>query len=899
MRDIFYIRFWFMFLLVSLLSFRAFASVDLIEKNREPLTPVSVQLNWHHQFEFAGFYAAIQQGFYREAGLDVTLKDWQPGISSVEEVVNKRADFAVAYSSSVADFIHGKPIRLVFANFQTSPMVLLSKEPIYNLEQLSGKTVMDHGSVDVLALINQAKKLVNQPIKTVPSTGNLQDFVDGNVDLFSAYQTNEPFILRQLGVPFHLLDPKSFGVQSLGDVIVSHQETVQINRQMVKAFKKATAKGWEYAFQSPSSVVDFMVKNYSVKKSREALFGEASETAMFVVPDVGKVGDISPQKVAAAAKNAYQAGLVTESQYQNFIPEAFIFHPSTLNLTSEEIQYLHENPEIQIGNDSFWEPFEFVNSKGEFSGMAADYFSLMEKKLGIRFKHYHQKPWEDVMQAARDREAKILSCAVATPEREMFMNFTKPYLSFPLVLVAKKDVNFIENYDVLHGKTVAVPSGYWSEEWLRNNYPQIDLMPVATERDGLEAVLKGDAYAFSGNLASINFAIKRYGIDGLHIVGEGDARFELGIGVDNQDPLLFSIMTKALGSITPEERNAIYKKWIQLELVRKTDHSTLVAVSLGFLAVLSIFGWLLWLLQRQKRQQAFYINQVNELSMATYTNFLTGKVEWVSESFLRFTGCQREQLVGQSHFVLRHPEVDEQEYEHLYQRVVRGESVTHEARAKGCNGEDYWVELTASPKIEKGKVVGAWATRVDITDKKRLEEVATHDALTGLYNRHQFNEMFDPLIHQANRLNLKLSVLLFDIDYFKAINDRFGHQQGDKVLVEVAKATQKSFGRASDFIFRIGGEEFIVVTEFKTASAFENHLEKFQQVIRDLNLSNPGSQHKVVTVSVGALFIESFNHQINSSCLYSQLDQLMYAAKSSGRDELRLEVITDEKACPE
>lgn len=896
------LRFWFLVLFLMFTSVRASANLDIENQPNnsltpKSLTPVSVQLHWHHQFKFAGFYAAIQQGYYRDAGLDVQLKDWHPDLLSVQEVVNQHADFSVAYSSSVADFINGDPIRLVFSNFQVSPMVLISKEPIYSLDQLAGKTIMGHGNSDVVALINKAKERVQQPIIQIDSSGNLQDFIDGKVDLYSVYQTNEPYRLRQQGIPFHLLDPKSFGIQSLGDVVIAHQDTVTNKPHLVQAFKNATIKGWQYAFQSPELVIDFMIENYSVKKSREALLAEATEIPVFVIPEKGQIGDVPLDKVQAAAKNAYQANWISETQWKSFSPEAFVYIPSSVNLTIEEMKYLEANPEIQLGNDSFWEPFEFVDEQGNFSGMSADYFALMEQKLGVKFKHYHQKTWNDVMQAARDREAKILSCAVATPERRQFMDFTRPYLSFPLVLVAKKEVNFIEDYSELSGQVVSVPKGYWSEEWLRNNHPKIGLMPVDTVREGLEAVLRGDADAFSGNLASINFAIKRYGIDGLHIVGESGVRFELAIGVDNQDPVLFGIMQKALASITPEERDAIYKKWIQLELIRKTDHSTLFLVIFGFIAILSIFAWLLWLLHRQKKQQEFYIHQVNELSMASYTNFKTGKIDWVSDSFLQLTGCAREQIIGQSHFCLLHPDEDKELYENFYHQALMGQTVTMEAHARGCDGKSYWAELTASPKVEKGQVVGAWVTRVDITDKKRLEEVATHDALTGVYNRHQFNELFDSLVNQANRQHSQLAVLLFDIDFFKAINDRLGHQEGDKVLTEVARVTQMCFGRTSDFIFRIGGEEFIVVTEFDTVKDFAKYLDKFQQAIRDLKIESPGTQHGVVTISIGALFVESFNKKLNSNCIYSQLDELMYEAKSSGRDKLCLEVIDDEKRC--
>ncbi len=880
-----------MFLLVSLLSFRAFANVDLIEKHREPLTPVSVQLNWHHQFEFAGFYAALQQGYFKEQGLEVTLKSWQPGISPEEEVSERRADFGVAYSSAVVDFITGAPIKLAFANFQISPMVLLSKSPVQQLEDLSGKTVMSHGSVDIEALIGQANQRVDIPLKSIPSTGNLQDFIDGRVDLYAAYQTNEPYRLKAQGIPFYTLDPKTYGVQSLGDVVITHKDLAKEKPYVVSAFKKATIQGWKFAFENPEMVVDFILEHYSVKKDRAALLDEAKLIKNFVAPDVSMIGEIDLGKVKTAALNARNVGWITHQQYKSFNPQDLVCQAQSVDLTSAEITYLKKHSKIQIGNDSFWEPFEFINPQGDFSGMSADYFALMEKRLGVKFEHYLHKPWSDVIEAAKSGEAKILSCAVATPERQEYMNFTEPYLSFPLVLVARKEVNFIDDYAMLNGQTVAVPKGYWSEEWLKNNYPEISLLPVNDVRQGLEAVLRGEAQAFSGNLASINFAIKRYGINGLHIVGDGGARFELAIGVNKDDDILLSIMKKALASITPAERDAIYNKWIQLELIRKTDHTTLILTVIGFLSVLSIFVGLIWLLLRQKKRQAFYINQFNELSMATYTNLKTGNIEWASDSFLALTGCSKEVVLGHSHFVFLHPDADPKEFQQLYDQVKQGHGFKKEIKARGCHGQDYWVELTASPEIKHGEVVGAWLTRVNITDKKRLEEVAIRDALTGVYNRHQFNELFGSLLHQSQRKAKPFAICMFDIDYFKSVNDQFGHQQGDQVLIQVAELAKQKFSRANDFIFRIGGEEFVVISDFDHCSEFESFLKKFKEAVVGLSIENPASEHKVVTISLGGLFISPVPKALTSSRVYSELDNLMYEAKSSGRNRVSFEEI--------
>ena len=177
------------------------------QSQAQVLTPITVQVNWNHQFEFAGFYAAIMQGYYADAGLDVTVKAWQPGIYGVDEVVNGNAQFATGYTSVIADYAKGAPISLVMTSFQFSPMVLLSHEPVVSLEQLSGKKIMHYSNMQIMALIQKSQSVVKEPVIEISSTGNLQDFIDKKADFYAAYHTNEPNRLSEEGVPFLYLRP--------------------------------------------------------------------------------------------------------------------------------------------------------------------------------------------------------------------------------------------------------------------------------------------------------------------------------------------------------------------------------------------------------------------------------------------------------------------------------------------------------------------------------------------------------------------------------------------------------------------------------------------------------------------------------------------------------------------
>ncbi|CAN8139155.1 polar amino acid transport system substrate-binding protein [uncultured Thiomicrorhabdus sp.] len=866
-----------------LFSASILAEESPVSKN-SALVPVSVQLSWQHQFEFAGFYAAIQQGYYRQAGLDVTLKAWQPGILATDEVLAKRADFGVGYSSVVIDAAKGKPLDLVMASFQYSPMILLSHTPVEHLQQLSGAKVMHYGDVLIKTFIKRINEVAHLPVKMLSPTGNLQDFIDKKVDLYAAFQTNEPYRLRQKGVEFYEIDPKSFGIQSYSDILVTHHDFAANHSQIVAAMREATILGWQYALQHPVAVVDYILEHYPVNKDRQALLAEAEMTKRFVKLENIAIGNLNPLKIMAQALEAQQHGFISKQQLQDFDAHKVIFESHNLYLTDAESKFLRENPVIKVGVDPSWEPFEYIDDKGKWHGISADYFQLMGQRLGVVFEPSRAATWNQVLMDAQSGETQVLSCAVASPERQKFMNFTAPYLSFPMVLVAEQSVSYVEDYHLLKGKTIAVPKGYWAQEWLETNYPEINTLPVASVTEGLYAVMHKKAFAFSGNLASINFAIKREGLNGLRVVGDSGIRFDLAIGTTDKEPELLSIMQKALASIDETQRNNIYKKWFQLEVLNTTDHGTLIKVILASILIASVLLWLSWWFYQQKRRQSLYINRINELSFATYTD-ASGAIQWASDSFMALVGCKKSDVIGQLHQKFIHPEQDPELYEKVFATILQGKTFSGEVRSIGCNGKDSWVAITMVPEFKYGKVVGVWTTRVDITDKVKLKEVAIRDALTGLYNRRQLNELFEPLLHKAERNKSPFAIAMFDIDYFKRINDQYGHQQGDEVLVQVAGLATRHFCRANDMLFRVGGEEFVLIGDYESEQAFLKHLEQFRAVVAGLNIENVMSPYKVMTVSIGALYCYKVS-EVDTNYTYSVIDRLLYQAKQEGRNRI-------------
>lgn len=852
----------------------------------QPLTPVTVQVNWNHQFQFAGFYAAIKQGYYREAGLDVLVQSWRPGMNMVDEVVTGRAEFATSYSSSIVAFAKGAPIQLVMSSFQFSPMVLLSHQPVHDLADMGGLKVMHFENLQIQSLLNKVAVEAEQPPVSLPPSGNLDDFIQRKVDLYAAYATNEPYRLDLQGIPYHIVDPKTFGVQSYGDLIITAESYAKQHPDRVEAFKQATIRGWRYAIEHPAEVVDYILANYPVVKSREALLSEAAITRRYVKSGLTPIGTVEPSKLLATAAEAKEVGMLSNERFRQLDMNRFIFRATDYIFTQEELAYLQQNPVIHLANDIDWQPFEFIDSEGRYSGIAAEYFKLISHKTGLRFVTVKDKPWSEVLQGAKSGEYDAFSCAVATPERSQYMRFTDPYLSFPMVLVGKKELSVIPDYKQLEGDVVAVVKGYWSHETLAKNYPKIKLLPVDSVKEGLEAVIDGRAMVYSGNLGAINYAIHQYGLTGIHVIGQSNHRFELAIGVQRDNPILYSILSKSLASITEEERRVIFNHWIQLEVVNRLDKRQLFEIGLLVSVLLLLMSLLVFFYRYQKNKQQVYIHKIHELTYATLIDLENLTLVWVSEAFCRLSGYAKMDLIGRSYLDLASNALSESQRHYIQDWVQSGRIWQGELEGRRANGDSYWVEITLTPEQDVwGRVHQVWATRVDITDRKRLEQVSITDDLTGLYNRRYFNQTFLEALERASREARTMSVAMLDIDYFKKVNDVYGHQKGDEVLERVAEVLKAQFSAESDAIFRMGGEEFFVMTEFDSESAFQMRMHDVCQRVAALGVMNESSPFKVLTISVGAAFLQP-SHLKDVDTVYHWVDEALYKAKQEGRNRV-------------
>lgn len=160
-----------------------------------------------------------------------------------------------------------------------------------------------------------------------------------------------------------------------------------------------------------------------------------------------------------------------------------------------------------------------------------------------------------------------------------------------------------------------------------------------------------------------------------------------------------------------------------------------------------------------------------------------------------------------------------------------------------------------------------------------LEYLSIHDPLTNFYNRRYFYSRLHEELLKAKRKHSPLSIVSFDLDHFKRINDTYGHAGGDLLLKAVGKAVRKSL-RASEIIGRLGGEEFSIMFPYSLEESF-HIVQRVKQAINDISIPIDNNTQMQITASFG---IATLNDQIDENQLMNNADQALYNAKNSGRN---------------
>lgn len=279
-----------------------------------PLTKVRLQLKWKHQFQFAGFYAALEKGFYRKAGLDVEILEAVEGQDSSAIVLDGKAEFGVGNADLVLLRGEGKPVVLLAPIFQHSPLIILTttKSGIGSVHDLIGKRIAtEPGAAELWAYLKQ-EGVATDRIQQVPLPFSPAPLVKGEVDALFSYSTDEPYFVRQAGAEPVIFNPRAGGIDFYGDSLFTTEAVLKRDPKLVRAFTDASLEGWKYALANPEELIDLILVRYSTRHSREHLRFEVGETEKLILPKLVELGYSNPGRWQRIAETYVELGLLKQ-----------------------------------------------------------------------------------------------------------------------------------------------------------------------------------------------------------------------------------------------------------------------------------------------------------------------------------------------------------------------------------------------------------------------------------------------------------------------------------------------------------------------------------------------------------------------------------------------------------
>ncbi len=263
------------------------------------------------------------------------------------------------------------------------------------------------------------------------------------------------------------------------------------------------------------------------------------------------------------------------------------------------------------------------------------------------------------------------------------------------------------------------------------------------------------------------------------------------------------------------------------------------------------------------------------------------RIVYANSAFARQTGYAVDELIGQTPRILQGPDTDPMLLEELRRRLARGLAFEGRTVNYRKGGQPYNVEWNISPvRNQRGEICYFISVQHDVTELVRahatLLQKANMDALTGVVNRNHGMELLELIAKLARRHNQPWSVILADIDHFKACNDQHGHAVGDEVLKAIGSAMRRVL-RETDKAIRWGGEEFLVLLPYADGEGALSVAERLHGVLKEIKHPKAGT----VTMSMGTATCREGD---DITAMLERADQALYRAKRSGRDRTETEV---------
>lgn len=463
-------------------------------------------------------------------------------------------------------------------------------------------------------------------------------------------------------------------------------------------------------------------------------------------------------------------------------------NPATqLSLTEKEKKYLKTISPIKMSVDPDWEPFEHLDAKGRYSGVAADYVKLIEDRLGVDFEIIPTENWSKSLKYSQEGKVMVLPFLNKTKEREKWLIFTEPLIVDDNVIIGRYETPYIDNLQLLKNKIVVLPKGTSVEERFRKDYPNVQIKMAESETKAFEMVSKGEADFTIRSMLVSSYYIRKQGWFDLKVVGKIPTYTNyLSMGISKDEVMLKSIVDQAILSITEQERVDILNKHVPLR-VEKTSETKGIVKFLVITIILTLFLLIFSVIQsirakklvRRNEEIQVITSRYEALSELAGTYFwqvdLDGKYTYVSAEVKKVLGYEAKEMLGGLYNSFHYDQVHSCSTYSLNSFIQSDETIQdQEIQQIKKDGTRIWTKIHAMPIVnDKGFVIGYRGSSTDIHKHKLLKEalINTKDEIELAYYQAQIRPHF--LYNALNAVTLycltepeKASNLIGDLSFF-------------------------------------------------------------------------------------------------------------------------------------
>lgn len=597
------------------------------------LTPISIQLKWKHQFQFAGFYVAKELGIYEKYGLDVNFKEFDGKFDPLNTVLTNQNNFGIDDSSLIYHKLNGADIVAIFSVFKSSPIALFTQKELETLTSLKNKNIEfaknEISNISINAILKSQDIHVNAKEHTFYS----KSFIEKESDAIVGYLSNQAYFLEKENIKYNTFLPKDYGFDFYGDMVYTSTQFAKQNPKIVKDFIEATKEGWIYAFNNIPFSVNLTYEKYNTQeKSKEALTYEANILKSFSSYSKKDFGNIDKSKIKEMANTI---SLIYPQKFKNMNLDDFIWNEKEALNDFYKNYYLTKNKEftVCIQDSSF--PIDGIDENNKLIGISGEILNNIAEKFQFILKPIKIDDYKKNIQNVLDNKCDIVTITAEDSYKYYkIMDRSNFYLKSNLVIITKIDKPFIENNILENKKFVTRYSVF--KDYLTSHYLGTNIL-VENDLEKIISMLKDDEVdGFITDNITVDRLIQKFGYGEFKISGflNHIEPIKGAFAIKKTKPELKEIINFGLENFSHEDIEQIEEKYKVTRYKEVINKDLIWKIFYTFLFILITILFFVVFLKRKNDELNEWLNSTIE-GVALFEN---GKLFKANNQLLKILG---------------------------------------------------------------------------------------------------------------------------------------------------------------------------------------------------------------------------------------------------------------------